>query len=364
MAERRAKIAGEHAMDIPPGDRPGGDSPAASEAPGRDASIRRAIDRATGFLLAAQRPDGGFRCLRCRDPELAAGEPFGCHFTTALALGALGLTGDPRVDSARAGAADRLLAAMEGGTWRFSDRDDRHRYPPDLDDTALISHVLAAYLAGRRDATAEVRAALAAVIAANRALIADHRDERGLFLTWFRGHGGGDEVDSVVNANVVLYLGDGEATAAACRWLLEVVDAGAEERSSWYYLDSLALHLALARAIAAGARALAPAAEAVAARVRSRRRPDGSFGSPLATALAVSTLVLLGRSGSGAVESAAAWLAVSQRPDGSWPREAFTAGPPPPAPRSFWFGSEEETTALCLEALARLVRTRDAGRVG
>jgi hypothetical protein len=39
--------------------------------------------------------------------------------------------------------------------------------------------------------------------------------------------------------------------------------------------------------------------------------------------------------------------------DGSWPRVAFYSGPRPPLPRSVWFGSEELTSALCLEALAR-----------
>jgi hypothetical protein len=42
-----------------------------------------------------------------------------------------------------------------------------------------------------------------------------------------------------------------------------------------------------------------------------------------------------------------------QGEDGSWPRVAFYSGPRPPQPRSVWFGSEELTTALCLEALAR-----------
>jgi hypothetical protein len=43
----------------------------------------------------------------------------------------------------------------------------------------------------------------------------------------------------------------------------------------------------------------------------------------------------------------------SQCRDGSWPRLAFYSGPRPPLPRSVWFGSEELTTALCLEAVAR-----------
>jgi hypothetical protein len=360
---RAIRSPAEETIAVPPPDADRLEPAAAADgASGLDGTIHRAIGRAAGFLLAAQRPDGGFRCLRCRDPELASGEPFGCHFTTALALGALGLTGDPRVEPARARAADRLLAEMEAGTWRFSDRADRHRYPPDLDDTALISHVLEGWLAGRTDATGEVRGALGGILAANRALIAEHRDGRGRFLTWFRGHGAGDEVDSVVNANVVLYLGDGEVAAAACDWLLEIVEAGDEESTYWYYLDPLALYAALARAIAAGAGPLAPASPAVAERVRARRRPDGSFGSPLATALAISTLALLDRADPGTVAIAAAYLAAAQRPDGSWPREAFTAGPPPPSPRSFWFGSEEETTALCLDALARLARRSRGSR--
>ena len=70
--------------------------------------------------------------------------------------------------------------------------------------------------------------------------------------------------------------------------------------------------------------------------------------------MAISTLVNCGLTRIDVQERAAQWLVAAQREDGSWPARAFYAGPEPPAVHAYYWGSEELTTAMCLEALARL----------
>src|SRR5207249_9706908 len=106
-------------------------------------------------------------------------------------------------------ALDFLQREMEpDGLWRHPSTASRgYRHTPlDVDDTSIASSALAA--AGRR-------------FPDNRALLLANRDRRGLFLTWivrwwphpiltyrfFTHVAERGDVDSVVNANAVVYLG-------------------------------------------------------------------------------------------------------------------------------------------------------------
>ncbi len=54
-----------------------------------------------------------------------------------------------------------------------------------------------------------------------------------------------------------------------------------------------------------------------------------------------------------AARSLVGHLLAQQGEEGGFSRAAYFMGPFAPAPRSVWFGSEELTTALALEALVR-----------
>jgi hypothetical protein len=109
----------------------------------------------------------------------------------------------------------------------------------------------------------------------------------------------------------------------------------------------------VARACAGGVSSFGALGPSLVRSTNARQNADGSCDTVLATALAAG--VLLTFSGEhAATHRAIGALLRSQRTDGSWERHAFYGGPV-----EFW-GSDELTTALALEAL---VRYRSAGLV-
>jgi hypothetical protein len=186
----------------------------------------------------------------------------------------------------------------------------------------------------------------------NRAAVAANRDREGRFMTWLGVAEDENDVDGVVNANVVLYLGGGPETARACEYLAHLVESPDSELGSWYYPDPLSLDYAVSRAACHGVELLRGCRERLLARVSDRCAAGRRHQDALGAALAALTLLnceaeveLLDRQ--------IDLILASQCDDGSWPRLAFYSGPRPPLPRSVWFGSEELTTALCLEAVTR-----------
>ena len=77
-------------------------------------------------------------------------------------------------------------------------------------------------------------------------------------------------------------------------------------------------------------------------------KDDGSFGDELATACAVCSLANFEYDGVARLADAVRYLEEQQRANGSWRRVAMFCQP------GRYYGSEELTTALCLEALTRV----------
>lgn len=323
--------------------------------------VARAIASALDWLAGSQLPSGEFRTYASPDPNMEGGCRFDSSpFATSLVLYALGFVDDPRARSMAARGLDFLASEMEGpGLWRYwSSRNPRHRQlPPDLDDICCISHVLKA--AGRE-------------LPANREIVLANRDEAGAFYTWLAPRtaappelarainhlvgaetllavllsGTANDVDCAVNANVLLYLGEGEETRGAVAYLLGVVRDGREKECNHFYPDLPAFYYVLSRACFHGVSGLAPARGPVLDRLLSLDEGDGSFGGALNTALAACTLLNLDEQ-TQALHRAVEHLLATQRHDGSWPRQPLFLGPAP------YYGSEELTTAFCLEALSR-----------
>lgn len=366
-----------------------------------------AIDRGVSFLREAQLPSGEFRTLLASSPDFEEATFDSSPFVTAQVLHSLHGLDRPEVAAmARAGLRFLRRERNFGGLWRYySRREWKHfRIPPDLDDTACASHAFPLY--GERAPR-------------NRWIFRRNRDARGRFLTWvepgasdpafsplrlvrslgdrlarrsvperpaaFRGverfaletdEVPLDDVDPVVNANVLLYLGDGAGTEAVAPWLAEVVAGGPREPFSHYYRNPLALFYAIARALAAGRESLAPLADAVVEKTRALeesrelRRPGesgtpdrsgdpgepgtGSAPGPLSVALAANVLAFLAP-GDEALPPMIERLLGLQREDGSWAVEAFYRGA-----IECW-GSPELSTALALEALAGIAGKAGAG---
>jgi hypothetical protein len=223
--------------------------------------LDRAVGRGLAFLRRSQLPSGEFKVFMSTDHALgrdcvADSSPF----PTALVAYSLGFAG-------RAGAGDMLdravrflLAEMEGpGLWRYWTKG--HRYhsaiPPDLDDTACVSYVLRRHGARFPD---------------NTRLVLANRDRAGLFYTWVTprwpmprvaafwraslrqwlsplklhyfwrlNESEPSDVDCVVNANVLFYLGDGEWARAVLYYggPKRYYGWGSEELTTGFCLEAL-----------------------------------------------------------------------------------------------------------------------------
>jgi hypothetical protein len=328
------------------------------------ASVSRAVARGVEFLRDNQLPYGEFRSYIARSSALDRECRFDSSpFVTTFALHALSFVDRPDIAEAVERGLAFLLSEQEGsGLWRHEGSRGPHRYlaPPDLDDTACVSWTLR-----RHDVP----------FGANADILYKHRNADGLFLTyiqplsfkkawfellsrerrqllrpyrWMQLLNYLHDVDIVVNANVVLYLGENAGTVRACRYLNAVVREGMEN-SSRYYLDAMAFYHAVSRAYFHGVSSLESTVDLVTGRIARRQHPDGSFGDALTTALAACSLLNYGLAGDAGLERAIRHIIAIQGQDGSWPRVAFYHG----GNRFYWWGSEELTTALCVEALVR-----------
>ena len=311
--------------------------------------VRHAIEKGVAFLESAQLPSGEIPIETSPTPEMSGDcvrDPV--VFLAALAARALSIA--PAAARVRSRAVDFLLREMEpDGLWRYPSREHpgHDTIPLDVDDTSIASAALAA--AGRPFPN-------------NRAHLLANRTRSGLFRTWivrwwphprltyrfFRDSTAevGD-VDAVINANVVHYLGACEETRPAIAHMLEVLRTNRETISTKWYEGRFTAWYFFTHALCE----IAPAAgEMIVPRVEA-----ASPRNALDLALAASTLLLWNRAPD------VGPLLAAQLPSGAWPRAGFYhAGlkrisrnefhPTPP-----WWGSEALTTVLAIEALSRRI---------
>lgn len=307
-------------------------------------AVTVALDRAVELLARRQLPYGEIPIRRFDTPTLEGeGRLDSSPFVTSFALLALDLVDHPLAPAIRRRAEAFLLEEREApGLWRYWSSRSGAPIDPDLDDTCVVSFALHGVAARDGD---------------NVATILANRHPSGLFKTWLRDPEADNDVDGVVNANVLLYLGERPETTAARDIVAAAINEDREAQSTIYYLDPLALYHAVARAYAHGVQGFSACRDAVLAKVEAPRGPLDA----LSAALRIATRLGFGASG-GALDDDVRFLLASQSPDGSFARAAFYTGPEPPAPHAVWWGSEELTTALAIEALARYRALAGAAR--
>lgn len=328
------------------------------------------IERGLDFLRRSQLPSGEFRCLMSTDNAMEKDcVEDSSPFPTALVAYSLGFADEGEAGGMLEKCVRFFLAEMEGpGLWRYWTK--RHQYhsiiPPDLDDVACVSLVLR-----RRGVD----------FPSNERLVFANRDPRGLFYTWmtprwpmpalasywlvtlrqwlkpFKSYyfwklneSERNDVDCVVNANVLFYLGEEPRTRAVVDYLLEVFRRGEESCCDKWHLNPFTFQYVVSRNFEAGVAALGPMREEAVRRIVAAARPDGSIGDNcLETALAACALLSWG-SRPPELERAVVFLLEAQREGDDWPRAALYYGGPK---KYYGWGSEELTTGFCLEALLR-----------
>ena len=327
-----------------------GTGSASSEALAR--AGRESIRRALVFLESTIDENGAWHCIRFNiaDPNIPR------HFERPPFVSALCALALESCDEARARA---MCAATKAylvdtiefpGFWRYY----RH-LPQDLDSTTLCSLVIGAHpwiLLGR-----------------NVSRMLANREEDGRFMTWVLAEDEPNvvskfrlEADPVVNANVIAYLGDHAETKDAQRWLEALITEGTLEGTSKWYPDTVTIYYATSRAMIRAQPALDQLRPILVDRILDLRDQQGEFGNILQAAQAVSALYNIGSLDRIDLKRQVERFISSQREDGSWPEllafgdQSLQWG----QVGQIGHGSEAVTSAFCIEALERLVKTLGA----
>ena len=338
-----------------------------------DARCEAAIQRGVEFLQRRQLPSGEFETLAGPDPDFVSNsQPDPILFTTVhVAISLLEVRHDAAAEMVPRAAEFLRSEMLPGGLWRFwtASHPGSPGIPPDTDDTACIAHLLQQ---------------LGIPFPDNRASLLGNRSPQETFYTWilprprhllhpgawhlFRRSAKAREavaiffrsgqeppdplgVEAVVNANALLYLGDGPHTSCVSRWLADVVRQGRATSSDRYYQSEYALFHALARCIEHGVASLQ---DLSAVMVRRIEASEPAALPALECALAACALSILAPA-SPSLPALIECLLAAQQPDGGWPARVFYYGG---YKRCRAWGSAELTTGFCLEALARYQRTR------
>lgn len=305
--------------------------------------FEQSISKSTAFLYKSQLPYGEFRTYASSDKTMASNCVFDSSpFGTALILYSISFVDNVKVKEMTEKALRFFVEEMEDrGIWRYWTSRNDNRIPPDLDDISCVSYVL------KKNKVP---------FPSNVDIILANRNEQGIFRTWLvdfitliaspKWATWSNQVDCVVNANVLFYLGENDETRKAINYLNDIIKNNEEDSCSQHYLDKLSFYYMLSRAYFNGVSSLSISQGRIIDRVISMQQKDGSFGNGLKTALAICTLLNFGFQNPG-MDKAIERILRTQMGNGSWERAAFYLGPAP------YYGSGELTTAFCIEALVR-----------
>ena len=304
------------------------------------------ISKGLEFLALDFEKHGEFSMNICHNPDLYP--PLikdSTVFATAVVTYCLRFCDEVMAKKLNRRAFSFLSSLMRAdGLWSYWTPRSGKSITPDLDDTACISRLLLDF--GEHELLPNL----------NRQKFFNHQNEEGCFFTWFNKACEFNDVDSVVNANVVWYLGQLPETDRAIKNLINVVTTGNEESSYWYYLNPFSLYYAISRAACAGAPKLKSIFKVIYERISYHLGDLSQRFDPLTLGLGLCTLANLGLAHTNLSKNIARKICKVQNPGGSWEAVAFSGGPEPPGPLSVWFGSKALTTAFCLEGLSRVNR--------
>jgi len=300
--------------------------------------------------------------------------PIGLIFPTALISYSLQYMKDkPGVEEMLSKAATYLRYQIgRGATWNhFTELHPLRRIcPQDVDDTVCVSSFL---LTRYPDFTRE----------ANSQLIYDNMNKDGLLYTWFttrlrfnrnllywrialtelknplktflfwrQTEATRHDIDAVVNANALLYLGDNQKTQNIIQYLIKIILDKKEDDCDTWYRNPYTVYYFFTRPYHAGITKLEPIKQPIIERIVASAQPDGRLGGCLLdTALGACALLNLQYDGP-ALQNAIDYIISKQGPTGGWERWLLYYGGPK---KRAGYGCEEVTTGFCLEALQRFV---------
>ncbi len=170
-------------------------------------SINGSINKATEFLYRSQLPSGNFPNYNSVDRKMEKDCKFeNCIFSSTIIAYCMGFLNSEKtlhiVNKIRRFLIDEIIYP---GIWSYLSSQDSSTIIPDIDDTCCASFIL-------KDSHPWISKGK------NIPLILNNRNKDGLFYTWinlFPQAKDMNDVDSVVNANLLFYLGEREETRRA-----------------------------------------------------------------------------------------------------------------------------------------------------
>lgn len=330
--------------------------------------ISAAVTAAMSFLESRQLESGEFELMVKNlppNPEYSGVDH--SVFATALIAHCISFLESAASKRITEGAIRFFLSEMgTEGVWTYWTRDHIYRkyMPPDIDDTACISAILEQN---------------GVKFPENKELLLSNKAPSGLLYTWItprlplplnwsywhiimrqnpiylhyfwknfaaKSH----DVDSVVNANAVYYLGDSQITRPIIDWLIGLINSDSELNTDKWYLSPFNLYYAISRNYNKGISSFEAAKESILRKIRQASDLQGMIGSHvLDTALAVSTLHNF-RYAASQLENSIGRILAEQNSNGGWDNlPLYYGGKEKPC----CFGAETLTTAFCVEALHR-----------
>lgn len=306
------------------------------------------------FLEKNQVANGSFISLSSADPDnFVEARRYRSTFSSALILSALARTSHSHRDNLQHKLAAFLLT-QRSAHWSFnywqrgSSESGNKPYPDDLDDTfcALASLTL-------HDPKLIDSRAMAHVVTL---LTAVEATEGGPYRTWLVPESADKiwkDVDIAVNSNVAYFLSLHDIDLPNITKLIETVIDQATY-ASIYYPSAYPIIYFISRVYRGNRR------DKLRAFLVAEKNPDHHWGTPLRTALAITSLLNAGADAE-EVSKSIKWLESQQRHDGSWPASAFCLDPTLDQQR-YYAGSDALTTAMCIEAITQSNQIRQRTR--
>lgn len=341
-------------------------------------SIENSIDNGVNFLYHQQLPNGEFKSYFSNNEKMEEYSipdegwyVLDANVFPSILIGSslLFLKDSVKAEIILSKITGFLLAERKTGSlWNHYSRNHElfHLCPFDADDTACAS----AFLKYRN-----------VEFASNIDVLLSNRSKNNLFYTWFtlrfklnlnisylrvalrelkrpikslifwsKMECERNDVDAVVNANVLFYLGKKKDTLPIINYLIDVIIKGKENDCDKWYKNKFTIYYFISRNYFAGIEEFHVIRQVIIDKVIQGLNSDGSFGeSVLDTGLAICILLNFKYTPKELTESIKSLLK-AQQANGNWKKNIFYYNGPN---KLIGFGSDELTTGICLEALVR-----------
>lgn len=286
--------------------------------------ISQSIENGIDFLYYSQLPTGEFKTWACDKNDSCYYDS--SPFVTTFVLYSIKNIKDQRVETMTHKGIDFLLQEqLSGGIWSFWTKNNERKIVPDLDDMSTISFCLKQNKMPFDN---------------NIDTIKSKKNSNGLFVTWLSETNAKNVVDCVVNANVLLYLQENDIVV--CNYINDAIIRNIH--CSRFYPDEISLYYMVSRAYVNNISCFVSVRDSIINRILNTQKPNGFFGNDMISALSICTLLNFNYTGEN-LNNAIRYLCEKQDVKGCWAKAYFFLGPAP------YYGSEELTTALCIEAL-------------